>query len=453
MRNSAWSILVATFATCTGCGGEDCCGGGGGGETGGWASGGTTGDAGSAPGGAAGVSTSCAPLPPPNGDPILVTPSQTSELPRIVDEAPAGATILLEPGTYELTRWLDFSRDGMTLRSTTDQAADVILDATYSVNEAVVIRANAVTIAHLTILRAIDHPVHVYPPDAATNIQGPRLYGLRLIDGGEQFVKVNPMGDPPSAFVDNGSVECSSFQLTDEGRPNVERTAGGCYTGGIDVHAARGWLVRNNHFEGIYCETEGLAEHAVHFWRGCRDTVVENNTIQNCARGIGFGMGDGEASSRVYPDRPYEGASLGHYDGIIRNNVIHANIDFVSGYDSGITLEQARHPLILHNTVVSTRPGSFFSSIDYRFSGTEALIRNNLVDRITVRDGAAGTVDHNLEDAPHETFVEFGRDFHLSSAATAAIDQGLVESASGLDMDGQAHDQGAPDLGADERSF
>lgn len=409
-------------------------------------SGGT--ESGSGDGGTA-TTVNCPPLPPARGAPITVTAAQAAELHEIVDSASEGATILLEPGTYRLARRLMFAQDGVTVRSTTDNASDVILDATYTVNEAVVIQANDVTIAHVTITHAVDHPVHASPPDGNVNISGTRLYGLRIIDGGEQFVKVNANA-ARTAFVDNGSLECSVLELTDEGRPHVERSTGGCYTGGIDAHGARGWVIRNNHFEGIYCENEGLAEHAVHMWNGCRDTVVENNTIINCARGIGFGMGDGNASLRAYDDAPYGGASLGHYDGIIRNNVIYADIDFPSGYDSGISLEQARHPIVLHNTVVSTRPGSFYTSIDYRFSGTDALIRNNLTDRITVRNGAAGTADHNLENTPLAYFVDPGSDFHLVASATSAIDLGSLEAASGVDIDGERHAEGAPDLGADE---
>jgi hypothetical protein len=277
---------------------------------------------------------------------------------------------------------------------------------------------------------------------------------VHLVDGGEQFVKVNANA-AQTAFVDDGTVECSSFVMTDAGRTHVERGVNGCYTGGIDVHAARGWTVRSNCFEGIYCETEGLAEHAIHFWRGCRDTLVENNTIINCARGIGFGMGDGDgdrpASDRSWPDSPYGGADLGHVDGIIRNNVIWADIEFATGYDSGITIEQARQPLVVHNTVVSTTSvPPFFSSIDYRFARTDVIIQNNLTRRITQRNDAAGTVADNLEDTPLGYFVDPGSDFHLTDTASGAIDQGVTVAESGLDLDGEPHDVEAPDLGADE---
>jgi hypothetical protein len=206
--------------------------------------------------------------------------------------------------------------------------------------------------------------------------------------------------------------------------------------------------VRNNRFEGIYCAGEGLAEHAIHFWKRSRATLVENNVIINCASGIGFGMGDTDTGTRVYADAPY-GGDLGHIDGVIRSNVIYADIDY---FDTGIEIIQARQPLVVHNSVVSWVGAGFFSSIDYRFGRTQAVIQNNLVRRITVRDGASGTVDHNLPDTPESYFVGPTQgDFHLTSSANLAIDRGVALSENGLDLDGEPHTYGAPDLGADER--
>lgn len=42
-------------------------------------------------------------------------------------------------------------------------------------------------------------------------------------------------------------------------------------------------------------------------------------------------------------------------------------------------------------------------------------------------------------------------DLHLTAGATDAIDQGTPVGDAGLDLDGEPHDRGAPDLGADER--
>ncbi len=395
----------------------------------------------------------CAELPATDGMEIRVTPSQANELPQIVRDAAPGTVILLEDGTYRMTasgegnRRLQFDTPRVTLRSASGNAEAVILDGAYETNEMIFIRADDVTIAHVTITHAVDHGIHV-TGGAGDNTERTVLYGLRLIDHGEQFVKVNPNGDR-DGFVDHGTLGCSTFMLTDAGRPRIEdRFADGCYTGGIDAHTAWGWTVHHNYFEGIYCDNGGLAEHAVHFWSASRDTLVENNVIVNCARGVGFGLGE-SGRSRAYPDAPYPGVSyIGHYDGVIRGNVMVATHGY---FDSGIELSQARGAKAYHNTIVSNGEGIFFSSIDYRFTNTQADIRNNIVERVTRRNDANGRVESNLEGADFSLFVDLpAGDGHLTAGATAAIDQGVALDDPGLDIDGEPRNRGAPDLGADE---
>lgn len=392
----------------------------------------------------------CAPLPPATGTTVKVTPAQATSLPGIVAAAKSGTTILLEDGSYvmqgnESQRRLTFAVAGVTLRSASGDRSKVVIDGEYKTNEIVFVSASDVTIAHLTIKRAVDHLVHV--TGAPGNVKNTRLHDLQLVDSGEQFVKVN--GDGKGNWADQGRLECSHLELTAAGRPHVEPNPGGCYTGGIDGHGAWGWQVRLNTFKGIYCDGAGLAEHAVHFWTGSRDTLVERNRILSCARGIGFGLGQSGAARTYSPD-PYPAVAYkGHIDGIIRNNLIHVEPAVSPYYDTGIGLEQAQGVVVYHNTVVS-KPT--FTSIDYRFSGTKAVIRNNLTFKITARDGAQGTVDHNLENAAAALFVNAsGADYHLAPGASAAIDKGVVVTGAGLDLDGKGHDNGAPDLGAYER--
>jgi len=188
----------------------------------------------------------------------------------------------------------------------------------------------------------------------------------------------------------------------------------------------------------------------VHFWSASRDTLVEFNTIINFARGIGFGLVE-NGRTRDYADDPYSGIGyIGHYDGIIRNNFIYADIDF---YDTGIELAQAHGVRVFHNTVVSSPDASgFFSSIDYRFANTKAEIRNNITRRITQRNGAVGELSSNIEGAELNMFVDAAAgDLHLSAGATDAIDKGEVVNEAGLDIDGEPHANGVPDIGADER--
>ncbi|MCC6902664.1 MAG: hypothetical protein IT377_27070 [Polyangiaceae bacterium] len=418
----------------------------GGSGTGGSGTGGS-GTGGGGTGGGGGASLACPALPAPTGTVINAKPSDAGNLHSMVMGAAAGSTLVLADGTYAITSTLQLAKAGVGLRSASNDASKVIIDGKYAVNELVAVSASNVTIAHVTLTRAVDHAIHAYPPGAGQDVKNLVVYGARLIDNGEQFITVNPNGSTPG-YIDEGRVECSEFVMTAAGRPKVESCCGGCYTGGIDVHAGWKWVVRNNRFEGIYCDNGGLAEHAIHFWKGARDTVVENNTIIDCARGVGFGLGGG-IGDRAYPDKPYGGAKLAHYDGVIRNNVIWANHAY---YDTGIELHIAKQPQVFHNTVLhGSGATKFFSSIDYRFAETFAVIQNNLTHKITQRDGAQGTVDHNLQSTPLAYLVNAGKDFHLTAGAANAIDKGASVTGAGVDLDGQAHDQGAPDLGADER--
>ena len=426
-------------------------GSGGGGTTG--TTGGSAGSSGTA---GAGNSAGCEPLPEATGPVVEVTPEQADELPSIVRDAAPGTTISLANGTYrmsgdgEASRRIQIVAEGVTLRGASGDRDAVVIDGEYVTQEIVTVSASNVTIADLTIERAIYHPVHVLGgPNADTT--GTRLTNLRIVDGGEQFVKINTSGATPNTYADEGTVECSLFELTDAGRPHVVPDPGGCYTGGIDGHQARGWIVRGNTFVGIHCTNGSLSEHAIHFWTASRDTLVEQNTIVDCARGIGFGLGDGGGNppDRLYDDDPYPGVGyVGHYDGVIRNNVIAIGPSF-EFFDTGIELEQARGTRVLHNTVI--HPESAFASISHRFSNTLVTLENNLVKSIRARDGSSATGDSNLENAPDALFVDVAlSDLHLVSGAAAAIDQGVPLDDAGSDIDGSPHDNGAPDLGADE---
>lgn len=388
----------------------------------------------------------CRPLGGPSGRIVRVGPAQAGSLQTIVSRAQAGATILLANGTYRLRSTLFVSTPGLQIRSASGRPGAVVLDGAYATGDLVAVAASDVTIAEVTLTRASYHLVHVVPKDGGATIRGVRLYRLRLIDGAEQFVKVNPNA-ARTAFVDSGRVECSAFRLTDRGREHVPSDFLPCYTGGIDAHGARGWVVRLNRFEDIRCD-RGLAEHAVHFWTGSRDTLVERNTIVDCARGIGFGLGELTDWARRYPDLVVA-AYVGHYGGLIRNNVVVARRP---GMDTGIGLEQARGARVYHNTVYAA-PGAtgYFSSLDYRFPNTSADIRNNLVTKLTARDGATARLARNVERVPARWFRSPARlDFHLRRGAAGAIDRGVAVRAAGLDIDGRPHSGGRPDIGADE---
>lgn len=400
----------------------------------------------------------CPSLPPPTGRTVSV--ADETALWNAVNENIPFTTILIEDGTYHLGQngyYLWFDTPDVTLRSKSGNREAVILDDAYAASEVISISASNVTIADLTIRRARTHPIHVSSSDTG-NTLNTRIYNVHLIDPGQQAIKINPHA-ARTYYPDDGEIACSQIELTDAGRSKVLEFNGSCYTGGIDAHWARGWEIRDNHIEGFWC-TEGLSEHAIHFWTGSRDTLVERNVLSENARGVGFGLledGDG----RTYPDDPCPEADgyVDHYGGIIRNNWIFASrpelFSSQSGFDCGICLWQACQAKAIHNSVVSLQTP--FSSIEWRFSNTQAEITNNLLSHNWAeRDGANATLGGNLSNAPLALFANaLAGDLHLASGASAAIDQGVAVQA-GLadeDIDGDSRPLGGGrDIGADEHA-
>lgn len=394
----------------------------------------------------------CSPIPPPTGTIVEVVPGQAGELKSIVTAAEDGTTILLHDGFYDMSgggsSQLVFSTPGVTLRSHSGNRQAVVLDGEYITGELVSIYASNVTIADLTLQRAYYHPIHISGPQGSP-ITGAVIHNVRIVDPGEQAIKINPIDD---GWVDNGLIECSSIELTPAGRAQVRNS---CYTGGIDAHAAQGWTVRRNRIEGFWCDS-GLSEHGVHFWKASRDTLVERNVIVDCARGVGFGLGS-SGGTRVYPDDPYPGVNnKGHIDGVIRNNFIAATESALfssdSGFDTGIGLEQAAGARVLHNSVVSSQaPAS--SSIEWRFTSTFAEIANNLTTHVLrQRDGGQADPQGNISNAQMDWFFDVvSGDLHLEPNGAAAVNSGVLLPGGWADRDFDLERRDSwPDVGADE---
>jgi hypothetical protein len=393
----------------------------------------------------------CPPLEPPSDR--IVNVATVAELVDAINQVEPATTILIADGTYNLDgEYLLIDTADVVLRSASGNREAVTLDGNYITTEIIQIAASGVTIADLTLREAYYHPIHIMSTESL-NTDDVLLYNLHIIDPGEQAVKINPVGT--EYFTDNGVIACSYIELTDTGRQSIRNN---CYTGGIDAHQSRGWHIRDNVIEGFWCSA-GLSEHAIHFWRAGRDTLVERNTIINNARGIGFGLAT-EGVARTYLDNPCpaaEGTYVDHYEGMIRNNTVFADRQalFSSeyGFDCGICLWNACEVDVLHNTVFSTQAP--FSSIEWRFSNTWINLTNNLVSHnLRERDGAHGDQAGNITDAQAGWFHNAAEgDLHLSASAIEVVDQGVLvpEGLCTTDMDGDPRPIGAaPDVGADE---
>ena len=398
----------------------------------------------------------CPPLPQPSGGAIIVDTEE--EIWSAVNSAAAGDTILVADGTYNLGAagryiWIDVA--DLTIRSLSGNRDAVIFDDNYQGTEVITVAASNVTIADLTIKRARTHAIHVISAASADTVNT-LIYNVRIVDPGQQAIKINPTNG--TYFADDGVVACSTMELTPNGRAEVYRYNGSCYTGGVDGHGARGWVVRDCTIEGFWCE-HGLSEHGVHFWTGSRDTLVERNIFVDNARGVGFGLRQ-DGSGRTYNDDPCPDATgyVGHFGGIVRNNFFFASdVDlFASDYgvDTGVALWQACGAAVYHNTLAFT--DTPFNAVEYRFENTRADIINNLTTHnIMARLPASANLAGNLQYQPLNLFTDGAAgDLHLDETATAAIDQGVF-LADGLcddDIDGDSRPSGTNrDVGADER--
>jgi len=345
--------------------------------------------------------------------------------------------ILIDDGVYDLTGVAFFiEADGVTVRSASGNRNAVVLDNNYDMDGTTsgifrIVSSN-VTIADMTLKRPFYHAIHI-SPGGEKNTENILIDNVHIIDPGEQAIKINADSrDYATYSVNNSTIKNSLIELTDTGRVNLTNTGYSCYTGGIDAHWAGNWIVEDNVIKGFWCSDE-LSEHGIHFWNNSSNTLVQRNTIIDCDRGIGFGLG-----------------SDGNTGGIIRNNMIYhgANHGFS---DVGISVESTPNAQVYNNTIYHAHD---YSAIEYRFaSTTNILIANNLTNRpITPRDGASGQVTGNVTTAQLSWFKNpASSDLHLASSTGGVVDQGLTIAGLTDDFDKEKRPQGSGvDIGADE---
>ncbi len=373
---------------------------------------------------------SAPPLPAPSGS--VVTVSTVAALQAAVASLTSNRTIVIAPGTYQLTStlFINGTFGNVTIRGATNNRDDVVIvgrgmgvpDGSVPFGIWTGGNVTNLTIANLTIRDIYQHPIMF---NAGT--ESPRVYNVRVVNAGEQFLKANPDGS--GGGVDNGVVEYSVFEYTN--------TAPSDYTNAVDVHRGRDWIIRHNLFRRIRAPQGQLAGPAILMWNGSSGTRADGNTFVDCHREIAFGL------IQRTPDD--------HTGGVISNNFIVRNAGM--GGDVAIGVFDSPGTKVVHNTVLLR--GQYPNAVEYRFPDTTgATILNNLGDRgAQARDGASGIVQGNVWTAQPGWFVDpLGADLHLQPGASLAIDQAVPTSDAPVDWDGDARTGGAPDVGADERT-
>lgn len=373
-------------------------------------------------GGTALPSNNCGPLPAPTNT-IYDVDTVQALVQAVQDANQSGGnrTIRVAAGTYRLGHTLLITQPDISIRGATGNRADVTLlgnGMSGDMPHVFLVRADRFTVADLTLGQVANHGIQIQGDLDADDLL---VHNVRFIDTGEQMLKGSFNPADTSVGSDRGIVRCSRFEYTAGIGPQF-------YIGGIDVHNGADWAVRDNVFADIRSPDDSLAEHAIHFWSNSSNTLVERNTIVDCDRGIGFGMGN-----------------RGHIGGMIRNNMVYTTRDV------GIGLESARGTQVLNNSVYADNYGS---AIEYRFSATSGVtIRGNLTrGSIWARDGASGDVSNNYTNAIAAFFVDYAKgNLRLASRRPEVVDQAPPAAQVVDDIDGRARPVGsASDLGAHE---
>jgi hypothetical protein len=392
-------------------------------------------------------------LPAPTGTVINV--STVSQLQSAVANLQSGQTILIAPGTYNLTGTLYVPQglSDIAIRGVTGNAADVVIQGDAVLDVSAPYSGSAIwgpgsgisgtipfgiwlgnvqrpTIADLTLQEFVYHAIILN-----AGVQAPLIHDVVMLDAGEQLLKSNPNGS--GGGVNNGVVEYCTIGFSTAAPNN--------YTNGVDLLPGQNWTIRNNLFENILTTnpktTVGpgtVVGPAVLVWGGSKNCTTVANTFVNCQREISYGLSD---PSSITDDNT---------GGLIANNFIYRS--GTQHGDVGIGVWNSPGTVVADNTVILN--GDYVNAVEYRFATTTGVvIENNLTDAaITARDGATGTVTNNLTNAQASWFVnESVGNLHLVPTATAAIDHGLALASVTTDYDGQTRPSGAaPDIGADE---
>ena len=375
----------------------------------------------------------------------FVNVSTAAELQNAMGNLQAGDTIVLVNGTYNLTSTLYVNgHDNVTIRGNAGCDQVVLVgrgmdNANYgSVPLGIWSNSRNTVIAHLTIRDTYDNTV-VFNGGA----QSPRVYNVKLLNAGSQFIKANPVD--ATQGVDNGVVEYSILEYT-AGPPATNHGAGVGYTNGLSIHTADNWVIRRNLFKNFHTPDTAayLWNPAVLMWNHSTNTLTERNTFINVDRAIAYGLIDNSGSD--------------HQGGVIRNNFIYLQPGLMSASrkassDGQIIVWDSPGTKVYHNTILTN--GNVVKSIEFRFNTSGGEARNNLADAsIGTRDGATFTQSGNLLTATASLFADpSAADLHLKSTATAVIDQAPALSSVTNDIDGNPRPTGAGyDIGADEFS-
>jgi len=393
------------------------------------------------------------PAPPPPSASVVWVNTEPA-LQAAFKNIQSGETIVIQPGTYNLTStlYIGASRHvtNITVEGATNNLNDVVLLGKGMDNSSYgnvpmgisVYNAQNVTIENLSIGDVWYFPIDLQSIQGANDVH---IYHLNLFDAGEQFIKASGGG----VGVSNSSVEYTSMQYT-AGPPKIDHGGGIGYTNGIDVKLGTNWTILDNLFENFHTpDADPSYNHwnpAVLMWDFASNATVEGNTFINCDRAIAFGLQD-------------QTTGYDFQGGIISNNFIYQAPGLFSaarrtGSDGQIIVWDSPGTQVDFNTILTN--GNSIDSIQTRWTTTGVAIDDNLADApIGARNGSVFTQAGNYLLATPSMFVNpsAGNLNLVLEAATQAHVINQVQPLSSVlaDWNGNPRPAGQlTDIGADE---
>jgi hypothetical protein len=381
------------------------------------------------------------PLPKPTGSVAKV--KTAAELYKAARDLKPGGTILVADGTYRMSVRLVLRGDNVALRGESGDRPKVILDFAKSRpghGEGIVVsRGSGATIANLTIQNIRWNGYKIESNNGVDKVTIHNCVGRNVWQRHVKGVGVPDQAGNPN-WVRGCRVQYCLFYNDRPKRRGDDRhfddahpKRGFNYIGGIDVMAARDWIIRDNVFVNIHGGTrEGRG--AIFLWNGCKDCVVERNIIIDCDSGICLGNSSNRKERR-------------HCEGVIvRNNFV------TRCPENNLFACHTRDCAILHNTVHDPK-SRMRRLIRVVFANHGLVVKNNLFDGPGTRyekvEGKVTRADNLVRPVPGYFVDPAMGNLHLTEKAVDAINKGAPLKQAAEDIDGAARDN-RPDLGADE---
>ena len=361
--------------------------------------------------------------------------STLSALQTALSNARSGDEIVVAAGTYATSSDLYMSYPGVTLRGATGNRDDVVIKGGgfNSTNYArIVLHVNAdnCTVKDLTLGDCYWHALFFENSADYAVIRNIRIY-----NAGEQVIKSVPSST--GGLIENCLLEYTAVRINDNvSRPND-------YLGGIDLHGAINWTIRDNVVRNIIGQG-GDGDSGIFLWNASAGCTVERNVVYGCNKGISYG-------------NPSTSGTWAMNGGIVRNNFIYAMTN--NNADLGMEMCFVKDVKVYNNTIW-TDSGSFFRTFQFNDSTSIPntnlqlrynIIRGNFNDFTSGRYTSTGDITGNVAQ-PNWFFDPANANFHLTRLATGAIDHAVLLAADvPQDFDKQARPIGSlPDVGADE---